>query len=123
MQAMSLSENQYEFLGTMKWAFDSIFMHGSVSGLQQNDIEQLAAIQFEIYGTKVNTSCSNCINDLLVVMGIELKKYEQTTKAESDRQLSNTSNTERENRSSDGNGNPSSAKNRKKARGNKAKSN
>lgn len=123
MEAKSLSEDQYKFLNTMKWAFDSMKVHGSVSGLQSNDIEEMAKIQLELHGTKVNTSCSNCISDLIVVMGYTLKKYEQTAKAESDRQLSEAGNQEPINRSSDGNGYSGSKKNRKKAGRNNVQSN
>lgn len=123
METKSLSENQYKFLKTMQWAFDSIKVNGSVSGLQQNDIEAMAKIQLELHGIKVNTSCANCISDLIVVMAYTLKKYEQAAKAESDRQLSQAGNQEQADRSSDGNGGTGQSKNRKKARWNKSKSN
>jgi len=123
MEAKSLSEVQYKFLQTMQWAFDSMRQHGSVSGLQQNDIEAMATIQLELHGTKVNTSCTNCVSDLIVVMSYTLKKYEQTAKAESNRQLSEASNQEPIHRSSDGNGDSGKPKDRKKARWNKNKPN
>lgn len=123
METKNLSEDQYKFLKTMQWAFDSMKIHGSVSGLQQNDIEAMANIQLELHGTKVNTSCANCVSDLIVVMAYTLKKYEQTAKAESDRQLSQAGNQEPGDRGSNGDGDSSEPANRKKARWNKSKSN